>query len=262
MFRKANALMMISSNPLDFVENQCRSSQRNPSASVLLNSRVDVVTPEFLRAWASLREHIQKWELGYFFELTQPLINLEIVFLLVLAVLVVIGVLQNNYGGNLYPFLVHLISHSNVYMTMALFASVVAVTLFFHLVALRNVFNEQKVHEKWVSDMVRTFQIEEAHITNRVTMSADANKGKLSDYGSSLKTTRALLETMHSDMIINRAAPKFMCGVFTLNDAVIQSIMGTMITFLSALAYSYIAQINSSTQFDTDTTTTTPAPIS
>ena len=33
-----------------------------------LNKKLKIVTPQFLMAWMALREHIQKWELRYFYE--------------------------------------------------------------------------------------------------------------------------------------------------------------------------------------------------
>merc|ERR1712038_238219 len=133
-------------------------------------------------AWSILRQHVQDWELGYFFELTQPIINTEIVFVLAMVVLVVFGVVFGPYNGSFYLFLENMVADSNVYLTVALFELAVMVTLLVHLFALWNVFDEQKVHEKWVSDMIRQFQVEEANIVNRLTRSdlSDSTKSSYS----------------------------------------------------------------------------------
>jgi len=255
-------LMKISSNPLDFVQNRGALRRRlNEIDGVFLHKRTAIVTPRFLEAWSRLRQHVQDWELGYFFELTQPIINTEIVFVLAMVVLVVFGVVFGPYNGSFYLFLENMVADSNVYLTVALFELAVMVTLLVHLHALWNVFDEQKVHEKWVSDMIRQFQVEEAYISNRLARSdsadsPDPKKSSYSAHASSLKNTRDLLNTMHSDMIANRAAPKFLFGIFTLNDRIIQTIMGTIITFLTGLVYSYFDQISFS--FPSDTTAAMP----
>ena len=165
LFRKADALMKIASNPLDFVQNH---GVQNPMETKLfLNPRVPVVSPPFLRAWSSLREHIQKWELGYFYELSQPIISMEIVFVLIMIVVLLVMVLQDPYNGQVELFLFAMILHSNVLMMLIMMAFLVIVFVFMHLFRLLLVYKEQKMHEKWVQGMIRKFQIEEANMLDR-----------------------------------------------------------------------------------------------
>ena len=109
MFRKAYALMKISSNPMDFIGNSSEDSaaaqgvqaqsaaqadagqpdgaqvdadqpDADPASSHYLNKRMNIVNPEFLRAWSSLREHIQRWELEYFYEVCSHRIHIILHF--------------------------------------------------------------------------------------------------------------------------------------------------------------------------------------
>merc|ERR1719250_345032 len=91
-FNKAYALMKIPSDPLTFIKkakaNVNKTKQNNGFLDLpdpdpiekaqsflskqdyaLLNDKLTAVNPRFLLAWADLREHIQQWEVGYFFEL-------------------------------------------------------------------------------------------------------------------------------------------------------------------------------------------------
>ena len=70
MLQKAYALMKISANPLRFIDNQFGIADMIGSQQEhqYLNQRMRIVTPDFLRAWWLLRNHIQEWELRYFYE--------------------------------------------------------------------------------------------------------------------------------------------------------------------------------------------------
>ena len=144
MFRKAYALMKISSNPGDFIENfsqdtaaaqdgraqspdhisqlkqqretfsdllekvrngmEQRNDEMNEAIESLetkvkqlmkdrdgeargngalkhyLNERMKIVDPNFVRAWSTLREHIQRWELQYFYEVCSHRIHITLHF--------------------------------------------------------------------------------------------------------------------------------------------------------------------------------------
>merc|ERR1719356_1398079 len=121
MFRKAYALMKICSNPLDFIGNRVDTKAvvaEDPAVHHYLNKKMHIVTPEFLRAWVTLRDHIQRWELRYFYELTSPIISLEIVFVLLTMVMALIGLFQDDYDGDIRLFLVNLVSQSNIIMIL------------------------------------------------------------------------------------------------------------------------------------------------
>merc|ERR1712083_869296 len=137
--------MKISSNPMDFIGNRVNthhhfndSNERREDWAFkhYLDKRMAIVTPQFLRAWTSLREHIQKWELRYFYELTQPIISLEVVFVLAMMLMALIGVFQDAYDGDIRLFLVNLVSESNVIMTLLLFLLLATITLLVHMFAL------------------------------------------------------------------------------------------------------------------------------
>ena len=79
MFRKAYALMKISSNPMVFIGNFSESLKAQ-HAQNYLNERMKIVNPEFVGAWSSLREHIQRWELEYFYEVCSHRIHITLHF--------------------------------------------------------------------------------------------------------------------------------------------------------------------------------------
>ena len=89
MFQKAYALMKISADPLNFIQHRIDIEEmvqnvkleepgpltptttkpnQNDAFKYYLNKRMRLVTPQFLRAWWILRNHIQQWELRYFYE--------------------------------------------------------------------------------------------------------------------------------------------------------------------------------------------------
>lgn len=178
--------------------------------------------------------------MGYFYELSQPIISMEIVFVLIMIVVLLIMVLQDPYNGQVELFLFAMILHSNVLMMLIMMAFLVIVFVFMHLFRLLLVYKEQKMHEKWVQGMIRKFQIEEANMLDRLTnpdVSEEMRKS-YSSYVASLKNTRDLLNTMHSDMIENRAAPQILGGIVNLNDTLIQTIMGSIVTALTAAVFS------------------------
>ena len=50
------------------LQSETTTSIQNNSFEYYLNPQMRIVTPEFLRAWWALRNHIQQWELRYFYE--------------------------------------------------------------------------------------------------------------------------------------------------------------------------------------------------
>ena len=54
--------------PKKEVDPEPTEPKENDALQYYLNPRMRIVTPEFLRAWWALRNHIQQWELRYFYE--------------------------------------------------------------------------------------------------------------------------------------------------------------------------------------------------
>jgi len=256
MFRKATALMRIPSNPMDFVGNRVRKDMSaqdggNRAFQYYLNNRMHIITPEFLRAWSSLRQHIQQWEISYFYELTQPIISLEIIFVLFMILVGLIGLFLDEYDGDIRLFFFNLVSESNVIMTLLLFSMLVIITLLVHLVSLLMPYQEQKAHEAWTERLSLSLQIEEANLHSYVAdrnLSAATSERDTALYKdfqtqtTAIENTRSLLESLKAEMAENRTAPKLL-GVLTLNETLIQTLIGTVTTALTAFLSSFFTGI-------------------
>lgn len=271
IFAKAYALMKISSNPIDFIVNQMDDSDRRKKVPgrCLDFKMLEVVTPQFLMAWTSLRNHIQNWELRYFYELTQPIISLEIVFVLGMMLMVLIGVFQDPYNGDILYFLRSLVAESNVAMILVLFLSMVTISLLCHLGALLKPYQVQKAHEQWVDHISMMLQMEEANVlqweakkkfqenmySNRAAtkerkqsvepmdavwaaLEPDPMTDAYQAEAARLASIRELLGRMKEEMSMNRAAPKLM-GVLELNETLIGSIMASITATLTAFVSTF-----------------------
>jgi len=234
------------------LQSETTTSIQNDSFEYYLNPQMRIVTPEFLRAWWALRNHIQQWELRYFYELTQPIISLETVFVLSMILMALITVFQDEYDGDIRLFLVNMVVESNVVMTFVLFMVLVCVQLLVHLHALLAPFQEQKAHEKWVEKMQLSLEIEEANLYACVADTGRKEDQEYANQAKAIKNTRALLSSLKTEMAENRASPKLL-GIIPLNEALIQTIIGTITTsmtvFASSFATGILADISESSGF-------------
>ena len=174
-------------------------------------------------------------------QLTQPIISLEIIFVLAMMLMALIGVFQDAYDGDIRLFLVNLVSESNVIMTLLLFLLLVTITLLVHLFALLKPYQEQKAHEAWVEKVSLLLQIEEANMHTLVAVNNLSQQDQDKDYvaqATAIANTRSLLDSLKQEMVENRTAPKLL-GVLTLNEALIQSIIGAITTALTAFFSSF-----------------------
>jgi len=261
MFGKSHALMKISSDPLKFISNlddQNKDSGHEERAyRRFLNIKMHFVTPKFLSAWLALREHILKWELRFFYELTQPIISAEIVFVSAMLLLGLIGLFQDDYGGDIRLFLVNMVSESNVAMTLAMFVLLVTFTLFVHLFSLLRPYQEQKAHEKWVKNMAMRLQMEEANMFTLIAEETDDENQDLDckAVSDSLWKTRVFLDTLRIEMSAKRAAPKLL-GVLELNENLIKTIMGfitsSFTAFVASFAMGIMTEIGEESGFTDD----------
>jgi len=229
IFRKAYALMKIPSNPLDFIGNQENADEQQLADNEFLDDRVKHINPEFLRAWWKLRTHIRDWELTYFFELTNPVLSLEIVFVLSVLLCTIIAVLQDPYDGDLRVFVTDLVSKSNVLMILLLFVVCVAITLLVHLFNLLRPYNEQTAHESWVDRVMLMLKFEAANTYREEDAEANAKYA----------ATMELLSSLKEQMEAVKAAPTLL-GIFELIATRIQSIMSAIVVPVTAFAVTFV----------------------
>ena len=97
ILQKAYALMKISTDPMNFLQNaktgntQPQNVNSDDPFHYYLNEEMRIVTPEFLRAWWSLRNHIQQWELRYFYEVCFERICIYIVLCVPISIVFACG---------------------------------------------------------------------------------------------------------------------------------------------------------------------------
>merc|ERR1712013_496394 len=241
IFRKAYALMKISSNPIDFISKSNDPRVANIDSSRLniedihndapkspMDRRVRYVDAEFLRAWWKLRSHVRDYELNYFFELTNPVLSLEIVFVLTMLVLSVLAVFQDDYGGDLRKFVTELVTKSNVLMILLLFCVCVCITLLVHLYNLLRPYNEQTAHESWADRMMLMLKFEQ-------TKRLENEEAERTKYDATME----LLGTLKEQMQAVKAAPTLL-GIFELNATRIQSIMSAIVVPITAFAVTFV----------------------
>jgi len=327
VFGKAYALMKILSDPLHFIANLPEEKRKprtpkketdsgipDPSplepqktiagktiqSNTVLDEKLQIVTPQFLTAWISLREHVQKWEVGYFYELTQPIVSLEIVFVVAVLGMGLVFVFQEPYDGDVREYLSDMVAKSNVVMILVLFLILVIVTLLSHLNALLRPYTVQQQHESWLDGVAESLQTEEANMYRLVVermmkadqMISEERKHRKSVIGKQdkeaaasaevqaeaelqddeaetlvanaeyLAKTRELLLSMRKEMSENRTAPKLL-GVLTLNETLIESIIGSITAALTTMFCAFFSGLMSEiadATIGTDTTTTTMSP--
>eukprot|EP01084_Bolivina_argentea_P249616 417950_1 len=111
IFRKAYAMMKIPSNPMNFIQNRQTEEYLDNigNENNVLDPRSAIITTRFLKAWWDLRQHIEEWELSYFYELTNPIISLEVIFVLAMLVIGLIMAFQDDYDGDLRVFFLNLV---------------------------------------------------------------------------------------------------------------------------------------------------------
>ena len=131
LFNKAHVLMRIPSHPLEIISRQ--QARHDLVDEEPLDPLSKIVNPAFLKAWWALREHVQMKELVFFFELTNPIISLEIVFVLTMMVITIYVVLLDEFGGDIVAFLRNYVVESNLALVMVLMVVAVTVTLLVHL---------------------------------------------------------------------------------------------------------------------------------
>lgn len=190
-------------------------------------------------------------------QLTEPLISLEVVFVLSMILVTFIGVFVNDYDGNILSFVTDLVAQSNVIMTFVLFTLLVSVQLVVHLFALLKPFQEQKAHEAWVEKMSLWLRIEEANLY-RVACTDETKERKCEKEAKAIQNTRELLTELKTEMAENRAAPKLL-GVVPLNESLIQTIITAIGTAMTAFASSFFTGVLSDI---TGTESPTPEPTS
>jgi len=278
---KAHTLMMISTNPLkmlvylrphevDYDSNQ----NQNFEYATYVNDKLYMLTPPFLRAWSDLREHIQDWELRYFYELTQPIITLELVFVIVMFIYALYHVIVN-YDADIRDFLVDLVSEAgNVVVMLVFFTVLVTGTLILHLYKLLRAYRVQTQHEKWLEKVAKKVHVEQvnvydfmqekrmalvnrgSHFSDATDNAAEANTFRARAEAERLGGLRQLMVAMKDDMKRNRAAPKLF-GVLPLKEEYVEAILGAITTFLVAFVSSYVtATISRVTEASTDWTPT------
>jgi len=243
---KEECLRVIKRPPVDTVGRNTQSDDQPVDAreDKYLNQRLKVLNPQFLMAWMALREHIQKWELRYFYELTQPIVSLEIVFVLAMLLMALIGVFLDPYNGDMRSFFLDMVSENNVVMILLLFMLLVTGALLVHLNALLKPYHVQKSHEAWLENVSMQLQIEQSYrwelktkqkggfkLTQEDMWELEAEKERLS-------SLRELISSMKQEMSENRAAPKLL-GVLELNETLIESIIAAITTALTSLVCAF-----------------------
>lgn len=221
----------------------------------LLNAKLTTVNPRFLLAWADLRDHIQQWEVGYFFELLQPLVSLEVIFVLAVLAMGTVFLLGDPYNGDIRYFLSDVVSSSNVALILMLFFILVVITLLNHLYALLRPYAVQKNHEAWLEKVAMKMETEEANIAamnaRRNEPDREANPNGYDDdkmfayfkaQSASMAKMRTVLEKMRKEMSEHRRAPKLL-GVLVLNENLIQSIIAFITTAVTGFVVAFISGV-------------------
>ena len=186
-------------------------------------------------------------ELTYFFELTNPIISLEIMFVLGMGISVIYVVLQDEYGGDLVAFLVQFVVESNLALLVAFMVLTITVTLMVHLGMLLKPYGEQDKHQSFMDRISLILRFEAAN-------------GKSTQY----KATMDLLDDLKEQMLRVKTSPKLL-GLFMLNKSRIQSIIGSVTLTVTAFAVTYlqssISEIGEATSSSfAGTTTAAPTP--
>ena len=165
-------------------------------------------------------------------QLTNPILSLQIVFVLGMLVIALIAVFQDEYDGDLGLFLLNLVTKSNVIMILVLFVVMVSVTLLVHLYNLLKPYNEQQAHEAWVDRVSLILKFEAS------------NKWKAADVDTNAKyeKTMELLGSLKEEMVRVKAAPKLL-SMFELNETRIQSIIAAIVVPFTAFAGTFIQGI-------------------
>merc|ERR1712130_291517 len=239
-------------------------------AKSLLNDKLTAVNPRFLMAWADLREHIQQWEVGYFFELLQPIVSLEIIFVLSMLGMAVVFLLQEPYSGDIRYFLSDLVVTSNVALILMLFLILVVITLLNHLHALLRPYAVQITHESWLEVMARKMKTEEANIAAMRSRASEPDRDPdskdnqamcnyLMVQADALSKTRTLLDQMRTEMSANRSAPKLL-GVLVLNETLIETIIASITTAITGFAFAFVSGVMTDIQEGTGFMETTYEP--
>jgi len=196
-----------------------------------MDRRVRIVDAEFLRAWWNLRTHILDYELSYFFELTNPVLSLEIVFVLTVLAVSIIAVFVNDYDGDgsaLSKFMAQLVTKSNVLMILLLFFVCVCITLLVRLYNLLRPYDEQMAHEAWADRMLIMLKFEQAKKLENVA-------AERTEYDATMELLGTLKEQMHAI----KAVPTLL-GVFELNATRIQSILSVIVLPITAFAITFV----------------------
>merc|ERR1719361_1193572 len=259
-FNKSYALMKIPSDPLAFMfkaGGKMHSVEKSVQSEELplLTQRLTSVNPRFLLAWAALREHIQDWEGGYFFELLEPIVSLEIVFVLAMLGMGIVFLLGDPYEGDVRYFLSDVVSSSNQALILLLFLILVVITLLNHLHALLRPYAVQIKHEAWLENIAMKMETEEANIAAMTARRSEPLRDPAEDgiddakmytywknQAASLAKIRTVLEKMRSEMSGNRSAPKLL-GVLVLNDNLIQSIIASISTALTGFVFAFVSGV-------------------
>merc|ERR1712176_116612 len=108
-----------------------------------LDTQTRYLDPTFLLAWWDLREHIENYELTYFFELTNPIISLEIMFVLGMFIWLIVMFFQPDYERDLSIFWTEALAKSNVLLILMGFVGTISVVMLYHLYYLMKPYTVQ-----------------------------------------------------------------------------------------------------------------------
>eukprot|EP01084_Bolivina_argentea_P025754 47894_1 len=137
----------------DLCQNCYRELKRvNQEEQELQNDDAIIIKPGFLHKWWLLRQHIVKYELPYYYEMTDPIITLEVVWTVVMSLLFILQ-LFILYEGDFIEFITAVYS-DNIRCILFEFTVMILISTLWTLKCILKPYEERKEHINYLDDEI------------------------------------------------------------------------------------------------------------